>query len=491
MTKQNILSRAAVLLMMVFTMTVPTAWADWSGVGKGTVSEPYQITSYAQLKEFATIVNDGNTSACAILTTDIACTYNTDGDYDAPIGNGTKPYAGTFNGQGYAITHLRVSEVSGGIGFFGVIKGATVKNVILDFPKVSSTGTVVPTQLGALIGLGDSGDNTTNTVENCLVISPTLTINQSSNISLGAIIGTIYGTTTVTNCFYCASDTYKPIGNDNAGTRNNISRAYQITETQESMPSLKADDKVVFRRSFTKDVASTVCLPFGIDATQVAVDGKFYTFAGVDKTGEKWEVIMQEADPKANPPVAGNEASTLTANTPYLFMPAATGPVLFFGEAADVSSAGTTEDAEGWTFKGTYNKRVWDGKNNAAEIGHVYGFAAQSYAGGTYNVSPGDFVMAAEGASIEPFRAYLEYNSGGQSNGTKRRNTPAETGPLPTRMAVRLVGADGIVTGIGGLTPDPSPVGEGSWFTLDGRKLNSAPNACGLYIHHGQKVIKK
>ena len=44
-------------------------------------------------------------------------------------------------------------------------------------------------------------------------------------------------------------------------------------------------------------------------------------------------------------------------------------------------------------------------------------------------------------------------------------------------------------TGINSLTPDPSPKGEGSWYTLDGRKIANGqrPTANGLYIHNGRK----
>ena len=43
------------------------------------------------------------------------------------------------------------------------------------------------------------------------------------------------------------------------------------------------------------------------------------------------------------------------------------------------------------------------------------------------------------------------------------------------------------------LTPVPSPRGEGSeyFYTLDGRKLNSKPNAKGIYINNGHKVVIK
>ena len=50
-------------------------------------------------------------------------------------------------------------------------------------------------------------------------------------------------------------------------------------------------------------------------------------------------------------------------------------------------------------------------------------------------------------------------------------------------------------TGIGSLTPDPSPKGEGSdyWYTLDGRRIANGqkPTAKGLYIYKGKKVVIK
>ena len=45
-------------------------------------------------------------------------------------------------------------------------------------------------------------------------------------------------------------------------------------------------------------------------------------------------------------------------------------------------------------------------------------------------------------------------------------------------------------TGINDLTPDPSSVGEGSWYDLNGRKLCSQPNRKGVYIYNnGRKVL--
>ena len=41
---------------------------------------------------------------------------------------------------------------------------------------------------------------------------------------------------------------------------------------------------------------------------------------------------------------------------------------------------------------------------------------------------------------------------------------------------------DGETTGISSLTPAPSPKGEGSIYTLDGRRMNGQPTRKGMYI---------
>ena len=41
------------------------------------------------------------------------------------------------------------------------------------------------------------------------------------------------------------------------------------------------------------------------------------------------------------------------------------------------------------------------------------------------------------------------------------------------------------------LTPNPSPQGEGSWYSIDGRKMEGKPTQKGLYINNGRKVMVK
>ncbi len=260
----------------------------------------------------------------------------------------------------------------------------------------------------------------------------------------------------------------KPLedGNDNSDIISKMSYAQSATFT--------------YKRSFTANVASTVCLPF---AHTPSSEGTYYTFMAIDKTTSPWTVTM-----------TSNTAASLTANTPYMFMPAATGEVSFNGTALSFNPSNVEVNdpvvtGGKWNLIGTYESRQWDGTHNTGEIGSVYGFAAQNYDGSSYTVNPGDFVKAMAGASIAPFRAYLKYTA--PVSNAPRRGTAEEA--LPSRMSVRLVNADGDVTAIGTIDTKTGEIRFDSeaWYTLDGRRLNGKPSVKGMYINNGKKIIVK
>ena len=73
----------------------------------------------------------------------------------------------------------------------------------------------------------------------------------------------------------------------------------------------------------------------------------------------------------------------------------------------------------------------------------------------------------------------------GQSGATARtRSSASDIRYIPIALGSNT-------TGIGSLTPDPSPMGEGSeyFYTLDGRRLSGRPTAKGVYIHNGRAVV--
>jgi len=237
-----------------------------------------------------------------------------------------------------------------------------------------------------------------------------------------------------------------------------------------------------FTRTFTAGVPSTVCLPFPVDATRAATAGKFYTFAGVNKTSDNWEVVMQESAP------SNLVSGALAANTPYLFIPAATGEVTFFGMIPNTVGAETSSNIDGWTFIGTYDKRQWDDSNHTAEIGSVYGFAAQAGTStGGKAVEAGQFfrVAGGENSYVVPFRAYLKYTGGGSA----RMRAAADN--LPKTMTVRLINADGTETGISHALRQENQMNNNVWYSINGMKFDKQPTAKGFYLHNGKKVVIK
>ncbi|MCR5316153.1 MAG: hypothetical protein K6E52_09680, partial [Bacteroidaceae bacterium] len=172
-----------------------------------------------------------------------------------------------------------------------------------------------------------------------------------------------------------------------------------------------------------------------------------------------------------------------------------TGEVTFSGTASsfDPSNVEVNDpkvDGGKWNLIGTYESRLWNDTQNKGEIGSVYGFAAKSYNPGSYIVNPGDFVKAAAGASIAPFRAYLKYTAPVNSAPNRRAATDEV---LPSRLSVRLVNADDIVTAIGTIDTNTGEVrfDSDAWYSIDGRRLNGKPAQKGVYINNGKKIIIK
>ena len=72
-----------------------------------------------------------------------------------------RPYSGTFDGHGYRIKNMLIEAADGNKGLFGVVSGATIKNVVVDAScEIYSTG------YSAGIAGTSIGRNTL-TIENC------------------------------------------------------------------------------------------------------------------------------------------------------------------------------------------------------------------------------------------------------------------------------------------------------------------------------------
>ena len=266
------------------------------------------------------------------------------------------------------------------------------------------------------------------------------------------------------------------------GTGNNLV-GVNITEEVGNIKS------VTYNRPFNAAQAATVILPFNYTCNDNE-GGKFYGFQKVeyDEDAHKWVCTMEE-------PSTGS----LTANTPYLFMPDAatmtfpnissmTGGVvtLLPTTANDGDYEFATTDAA-WKFHGTYKGKSW------AVASNDYGFAAQSgtEAGGTATVEAGQFVRFTLGAFIKPMRCYLSYVGTEAPAPARGLTRAAATDDLPQSITVRLVSRSGETTAIGEIDTKTGELSFDSeaWYTLDGVRLSGKPSTKGIYINNGRKIV--
>ena len=253
---------------------------------------------------------------------------------------------------------------------------------------------------------------------------------------------------------------------------------------------------VTYNRPFNTAQAATVILPFSYicDGSE---GGKFFGFKEVvyNEDLHKWVCTMQEP---------GNTAVTsLTANTPYLFMPDAATTMAFpniVGMTGGVVTLQTTTTNDGvyggattdaaWNFHGTYKGKTWTSSDSDKD----YGFAAKSgEAVGGEAVEAGQFVRFTTGAFIKPMRCYLSYVGTEAPAPARGLTRAAATDDLPQSITVRLVSRSGETTAIGEIdtTTGKMTFDSEAWYTLDGVRLSGKPSTKGIYINNGKKIVIK
>ncbi|MCR5362593.1 MAG: hypothetical protein K6E73_11380 [Bacteroidales bacterium] len=185
---------------------------DWTG--DGTSSNPYQINNIYDMNRIATRVNAGNSYSGKYFKLTTNLTYSSTDNYTA-IGTSSNNFYGTFDGGGFTISGINISQASTNFqGLFGYIGGgAVVKDVNL-------TNSVI---LGYDYSGGIAACNV-GTVSGCTVAS-TVQVQATSSGAYyhGGIVG--YNNGTVSGCtssaqLTCASGKYYGgiVGYNNGGT---------------------------------------------------------------------------------------------------------------------------------------------------------------------------------------------------------------------------------------------------------------------------------
>ncbi len=95
--------------------------------GEGTAESPYLIEDVDDLKKLAKKVNSGTTYERTYFKLTANIDLNNEPNW-TPIGKSGLPFQGTFDGYGYQITNLKISNGGQYAGLFGYTKGAVIKN---------------------------------------------------------------------------------------------------------------------------------------------------------------------------------------------------------------------------------------------------------------------------------------------------------------------------------------------------------------------------
>ena len=248
---------------------------------------------------------------------------------------------------------------------------------------------------------------------------------------------------------------------------------------------------VTYNRTFSQGVAATVILPFNYTCNENE-GGKFYGFKEVtyDYDQHIWVCTMKEPGEEGS-----NNVTSLTANTPYLFMPSDTkmtfpnienmtnGVVTLLSTTANEGLYGGATTDYDWNFYGTYKGKTW------TEVSKDYGFAAYgSTAVHGEEVEAGQFVRFTTGAFIKPMRCYLSY-VGISAPAPAKGITRSGGDDMPESIMVRLVNRNGVTTAIGELNTKTGELTFDGWYTMDGARLNGKPSKSGVYINNGKKVV--
>ena len=181
------------LLVMAILMPYGGAWAQTPtppANGNGDVDTPYIITKAEELAWFRNQVNGGKNKICAKIADNVEVIDLKDFCHAedvsqnlkelswVPIGTANKPYKGTFDGNNKTITNLYIKTAHNNVGFFCMIMGATIQDLIFDNAKVENVSTTYTKALGTgiLAGGSDAGTNPPShikgikTTKNCTVI---------------------------------------------------------------------------------------------------------------------------------------------------------------------------------------------------------------------------------------------------------------------------------------------------------------------------------
>ena len=164
--------------------------------GTGTSSNPYKISTTADLTTFANWVNSGNTGSGQYFE----LTNNIDGSGVPVIGSlvygAERRFKGTFDGNGFSISNVNRTNNStnqqGDLGLFGYLEG-TVRNLII------LNGTITLSTAGKSVGAIAGSTYGGAVIERCFNSGCTVQMTSTSMdyAQVGGLVGAAGGNTTI------------------------------------------------------------------------------------------------------------------------------------------------------------------------------------------------------------------------------------------------------------------------------------------------------
>lgn len=184
------------VLTMVFSLMPAALAADTALSGSGTAEDPYLLATAADLKAFRDMVNaEASSKLCAKLTADIDLGGEAWTPIEPPSGYVTEAYAGTFDGANHTIKGLSVNAASSknGVGFFGSVNGAVIKNLKVEGTVYSAGSSYV----GGVVGRTQGSVM----IDSCSFAGTVTSTKKNGAAGTAGIVGRVNaGTVTITNC---------------------------------------------------------------------------------------------------------------------------------------------------------------------------------------------------------------------------------------------------------------------------------------------------
>ncbi|MBQ9163646.1 MAG: hypothetical protein IJ163_02600 [Bacteroidaceae bacterium] len=201
---------------------------------------------------------------------------------------------------------------------------------------------------------------------------------------------------------------------------------------------------------------NTLCLPFDVDY-----------FDGTPFEGATVKTLSSSKFSNGTLTLNFSDANAIKAGMPFI-VKWAVGDDVVNPEFENVTIKGdsnTSTATDAVTFQGIYSPLSIAAEDNTM----LY-----MGAGNTLYYPNGEMAIGA-------FRAYFRLNEG------------ITGGDLTSARGAKIVlnFDDEEATAIENLNPAHASEGEGSWFTLDGRRINGKPSQRGIYINNGKRIVIK